>query len=183
MRVSTRLAFTASAVALVGGAAAMALPARAAPSGVGCELSGTAKFSQGPNATGAASLMYTLAGTLTQCAGTAGGPASARIATMRPAKGSGTCVINSTSGVALVTWADRSTTIINYSMSGLGAEVSIAGHAIPSYKIGKKVYRTTRYKGQALTGNVVFGASPVECVGGAVTSASITGVAALTSTS
>jgi hypothetical protein len=180
MRVSSRLALAAGSILLASTAATLAAPAVATPSGGGCELSGTANFIQGPNATSAGRLLYTFSGTLTDCQSSPGGPATGRIATMRPATGGGTCVSNATSGIALVTWADRSTTIVSYSTSGLGAEVSMAGHVIPSYKIGKKVYRTTRDKGDALTGNVIFGANPVECYGGAVTSASITGVAALT---
>jgi hypothetical protein len=108
-----------------------------------------------------------------------GTPASATIATLVPAKGGGGCPSSSTSGVALVTWADRSTTIISYTTQDIGAAVTLNGKVLPSYKVRKKVYRTTRGKDYNPYGYLVFGASPVECAGAGVTTATIAGVAGL----
>lgn len=178
MRVPIRLALPVATLTLAAGAAALALPAGASPSGGGCSMSGTAKFSHGPNAT-AHAFTYTFTGGLYSCQSNTGNPASGRIATLVPSKGTGTCADNTGGGTALVTWADRTTTIVSYTTQSAGAEVVLQGKVLASYKVGKKVYRTTRDKGYAAFGDLGFDASPQQCAGSGVTSASITGVTGL----
>jgi hypothetical protein len=182
MHVPTRLVLAVGSLALISGAATLALPAGASPAGGGCYLSGTAKFVHGPNAT-AHAFTFTFTGSLSSCAGNPATPATGRIATLVPSKGSGTCAENATSGVALVTWADRSSTIVGYATQSAGAEVVLQGKALSSYKVGKKTYRTTRDKGDSAFGDLAFEASPQQCAGSGVTSAGISGVTGLGSTS
>ena len=82
-----------------------------------------------------------------------------------------------------MTWADHKLTIASYTTQSAGAEVVLQGKVLPSYKVGKKVYRTTRDAGDSMFGNLVFDASPQECAGTGVTSAGIVGSAGLYSTS
>jgi hypothetical protein len=182
MRVSTRLVLAASSLALATGAAALALPAGASPGGGGCSMSGTAKFSHGPN-TSAHAFTYTFTGGLYSCQSSTPGPATGKIATLVPSKGSGTCANNTSSGVALVTWLDRTTTIVSYTTQSAGAEVVLQGKVLASYKVGKKTYRTNRDQAYTALGNLGFDASPQECAGSGVTSASILGATGLYSTS
>lgn len=183
MRVPTiRLVLAAALLALAGGATTLAFPAGASPSGGGCYLYGAAKFSHGPNTTSHA-FTYTFSGVLTSCESNPAGPSLGKIATLVPAKGSGTCASNTSSGTALVNWTDRSTTIVSYTTQSVGAEVVLQGKVIASYKVGKKTYRTTRDKGDAAFGDLTFDASPQECTGSGVKSAAIAGAAGLYSTS
>jgi hypothetical protein len=175
---SSRLAVGLVTLALGGAAAVCALPAGAAPNGGGCLMAGTAKFVHGPNTT-AHSFTYTFAGKLTSCQASPSSPASGSIATLAPAKGSGTCGENATSGVALVTWADRSTTIVSYTTQSAAAEVLLQGKVLPAYKVGRKSFKTTRDKGASALGNLVFDASPQQCAGKGVTSAAIQGFTGL----
>lgn len=181
MRVPTRLVVALTSLALAGAGAAVALPAGASPSGGGCYLYGEAYFKHGPN-TSAHAFTYTFNGIVTSCEGSPGTPASGKIATLVPSKGSGTCANNTTSGVALVTWADRTTTITGYTTQSAGSEVVLQGKVLPSYKVGKKVYRTTRDKGDTAFGDLVFDASPQQCAGSGVVTASILGTSSLYST-
>jgi hypothetical protein len=178
MRVPTRLVLPVATLTLAAGAATLALPAGASPGGGGCSMSGTAKFSHGPN-TSAHAFTYTFTGGLYSCQSSNGTPATGTIATLVPSKGTGTCASNTGGGTALVTWADRTTTIVGYTTQSLGAEVVLQGKVIPSYKVGKKTYRTTRDKGYAAFGDLGFDASPQQCAGSGVTTASIIGVTGL----
>jgi hypothetical protein len=182
MRVPPRLALATATLTLAAGAAALALPAGASPTGGGCYLYGTAKFVHGPN-TSSHAFSYTFSGVLTSCQSNTSTPYYGKIATLVPAKGSGTCANNTGSGVALVTWANKKLTIVSYSTQSAGAEVVLQGKVIPAYKVGKKVYRTTLYNGDAALGNLGFDASPQECAGSGVKTASITGAAGLDRTS
>jgi hypothetical protein len=165
-------------VALAAGGAIAAVPASAAEGGM-CKLDGTATFAKGPNATDHP-FTYTFTGDLTSCqSNVAGAPASGKIATVEPAKGTGTCGSNSTAGVALVTWADGKTTIVKYSTQSATAGVVLQGSVVPSYKVKKKTLKTTRFAGYSAAGPLVFEASPPECAGGGVTSAGIAGLVGL----
>jgi hypothetical protein len=181
MRVPTRLVLAMSSLALATAGAALSVPAGASPNGGGCYLYGGANFKHGPNST-AHAFTYTFSGVVTECQGSPSTPASGKIATLVPSKGSGTCANNTTSGVALVTWVDRSTTITSYTTQSAGAEVVLQGKVLASYKVGKKVYRTTRDMGDAAFGDLIFDASPQQCAGTGVTSASILGISGLDST-
>lgn len=182
MRIPTRLVVALTSIALAGAGAAIAVPAGATPSGGGCYLYGGAYFKHGPN-TSAHSFTYTFTGIVTSCEGSPGTPAGGKIATLVPSRGSGTCANNTTSGVALVTWADRTTTITSYTTQSAGSEVVLQGKVLPSYKVGKKIYRTTWDKGDAAFGDLIFDASPQQCAGSGVTSASILGTSGLDSSS
>lgn len=178
MRLPIRLVLTVTSLALAGAGATVAVPAGATPSGGGCYLYGGATFKHGPNAT-AHAFTYTFAGIVTECESNPAGPFQGKIATLVPSTGSGTCANNTSSGVALVTWSDRSTTITSYTTQSAGAEVVLQGKVLPSYKLGKKVYRTTRDKGDTAFGDLVFDASPQQCAGSGVTTASILGTSTL----
>ena len=182
MRRSTRLAVTLTTFALAAAVASVAPPVGASPNEGGCSLSGTAKFSGGPN-TAAHAFTYTFTGTLSNCAASTTTPASATIATLVPAAGSGTCALGNTRGTALVTWADKTTTIIDYTTQATGPAVQLQGRVLPTFKVKKKVYRTTRDKGYSAFGYLAFQASPVECAGSGVTSAGISGITGLNTTS
>src|SRR4051812_40829835 len=163
---------------LIAGALA-ALPAGAAPGGGGCALNGTAKFSHGPNSTDHP-FTYTFSGKLSNCGDSSmSGPASGTIATLVPAKGSGTCANGKTSGTALIKWADRTQTVVKYTTDSVTAEVVLQGDVIKSYKVGKKTYKTTRYAGAGALADLVFQANPQQCAGSGVTTAPITGFAGL----
>ncbi|MDT7544001.1 MAG: hypothetical protein QOE99_111 [Actinomycetota bacterium] len=165
-------------VALAAGGAVAAVPASAAEGGM-CKLDGSATFVKGPNTTDHP-FTYTFTGDLTSCqSNVAGAPASGKIATVEPAKGSGTCGSNSTAGVALVTWADGKTTVVKYSTQSATAGVVLQGSVVPSYKVKKTTYKTTRFAGYSAAGPLAFEASPPECAGGGVTTAGIAGFVGL----
>lgn len=170
------LAAVLSTVAAAGAIAA--LPASAAPGGGGCQLSGTATFVKGPNAT-AHPYSYTFTGTLSSCQSNVSSPASGTIATLVPAKGTGTCQNGSTAGTALVTWADKTKTLVSYTTQSAGAEVVLQGSVIPSYRVGRKTYRTTRFTGAGAAGDLAFEADPTQCAGSGVKSAGIAGFVGL----
>ena len=157
------------------GAAVAALPANAADGG-GCQLDGTAAFKNGPATDQAKKFTYTFSGTLSGCqSNIAGAPTSGKIATTVPAKGTGSCGSNSTAGIAVVTWADKTTTVVSYSTQSVTAGVLLQGTVLPSTKDGKKVVKTTRYAGSGAAGLLAFEASPDQCAGAGVTSAGIAG--------
>jgi hypothetical protein len=161
-----------AAVAVAG--AVSALPASAADGGL-CQLSGNAAFTKGPNSTDHP-FTYTFSGDLTGCqSNTPGAAASGKIATLVPAKGSGTCASNSSAGIALVTWVDKSLTVVSYTTQSATAGVVLQGTVIPSAKVGKKVYKTTKFAGYAAVGLLTFQADPTQCAGSGVTTAPISG--------
>jgi hypothetical protein len=55
----------------------------------------------------------------------------------------------------------------------------LQGSVVPSYKVGKKAFKTTRFAGYSAAGPLVFEASPPECAGGGVTTAGIAGFVGL----
>lgn len=172
---SARVALAAGTLAVLASAAAVALPAGASPGGGGCQLAGNAKFTKGPNSTDHP-FTYTFTGTLSNCMSSeSGAPASGTIGTLVPAKGSGTCANGTTSGVALVKWAGGKQSIISYSTNSVAAEVVLQGTVIPSYKVGKKTYKSTLYSGDGAVGNLAFQADPTQCAGSGVTTAPISG--------
>jgi hypothetical protein len=178
-----RATLTAATLSLLCAGALAALPAGAAPGGGGCQLHGTAKFVHGPNST-AHSFTYTFTGKLSGCQDDSGkAPATGTVRTLLPAKGSGTCQNGTTSGITLITWADKTATVIKYTTQDAGAEVVLQGNAVPSYKVGKKAYKTTRYAGDGALANLVFEADPSQCAGSGVTSAAIDGFAGIGSQS
>ncbi|MBK5305596.1 MAG: hypothetical protein JJD92_02800 [Frankiaceae bacterium] len=163
--------------ALAVGGAIGAVPASAADGGL-CQLEGNATFNKGPNMTDHA-FTYTFSGDLTGCQSNNGAPASGKIATLQPSTGTGTCGTNSGAGVALVTWADKSLSVVQYTTQSATAGVALQGTVIPSAKVGKKTYKTTKYVGYGAAGPLVFDADPAECAAGGVTVAPIHGAVGL----
>ena len=171
----TRTARLLVAAAAIGTAVAV-VPAQAAEGG-GCQLDGTATFKNGPGTDQAKKFTYMFAGTLTGCqSNIAGAPTAGKIATLVPATGTGGCASNTSNGVAVVTWADKTISVVSYSTSSATAGVLLQGTVVPSTKVGKKVIKTTRYAGYGAAGLLAFEASPVECGSGGVKSAGIAGV-------
>lgn len=172
---SARVAVAAGTLAVLASAAAVALPAGATPGGGGCQLAGNAKFVNGPNTTDHP-FTYTFTGTLSNCMSSeSGAPASGTIATLVPAKGSGTCANGTTAGVAIVKWSGGKQSIISYTTNSATAEVVLQGTVIPSYKVKKKTYKSTLYSGEGAIGDLAFQADPTECAGSGVTTAPISG--------
>jgi hypothetical protein len=172
---SVRAALAAGTIAVLASAAAVALPAGAAPGGGGCQLSGNAKFVKGPNGTDHP-FTYTFTGTLSNCmSNESGAPTAGTISTLVPAKGSGTCANGKTSGISLVKWSGGKQSVIKYTTDSVTAEVVLQGTVIPSYKVGRKVYKSTLYSGSGALGDLIFQADPTQCAGSGVTTAPISG--------
>ena len=175
----TRALLIGATITLATTATALAVPSSASPGGGGCQLHGTSKFTKGPNST-AHKFTYTFTGSLSNCQDDSGkAPATGSIATVAPATGSGTCQNGTTNGIALVTWADKTTTIVKYATQDYGANVILQGSALPTYKVGKKTYKTNRYAGDSAFASLVFEADPTQCAGSGVTSAGIDGITGL----
>ena len=164
-------------VALAAGGAVAALPASAADGGM-CQLSGNATFNKGPSGTDHP-FTYTFTGDLTGCQSNNGAPASGKIATLQPATATGSCLSGTSAGLALVTWVDKSLSIVQYTTQAVTAGVVLQGTVIPSAKVGKKTYKTTKYAGYGAAGLLFFQANPQECAGDGVTAAPISGAVGL----
>jgi hypothetical protein len=189
-------------VRAVGGAAALSLapaPAAFAQSGGACQLAGTANFSQGLSLS-AHPFDYGFSGSLTGChSSDAAAPSSGTVSAGEPitiggtayqepvATASGSCANSSTSGVAIVSWADGTDTVIKYSTSGVAAGVVLNGSVVPSVTVpavsgtGSTTVSTTRYGGGSSIGALAFQPpSPTDCnTATGVTSAGISGVVGL----
>ena len=164
-------------VALAAGGAVAAVPASAADGGM-CQLDGTATFKNGPSTSDHA-FSYTFTGDLSGCQSNNGAPASGTIATLQPATATGSCGTNTSNGLALVTWVDKSLSVVQYSTQSATAGVVLQGTVIPSAKVGKKTYKTTKYAGYGAAGALFFQANPQECAGSGVTTAPISGAVGL----
>lgn len=164
-------------LALSASGAVAAVPASAADGGL-CRLEGNAKFAKGPSSTDHP-FTYTFSGDLTGCQSNNGTPASGTIGTLQPATGTGTCASGTTAGLALVTWADKSLSIVQYTTRSATAGVVLQGSVVASAKVGKKTYKTTKYAGYGAAGLLAFEADPQECAGSGVTEAPISGAVGL----
>jgi hypothetical protein len=178
-----RATLSTAVLAAAGAGAAFGVPVHASPGGGGCSLTGSAKFKHGPS-TSSHSFTYTFKGKLANCDdSTNSGVTSGTIATLLPAKGSGTCGNGTTAGTALITWSDKTRSGISYTTNSAGAEVVLQGNVVKKYTVKKKTYKSTRYVGDGALGNLVFQANPQQCAGSGVTTAPITGFAGLGSES
>jgi hypothetical protein len=161
--------------------------AAAAPNGGGCQLQGGASFSPGLSNT-AQNFAYSFTGNLTNCQSSSGGPASGTVFAgtngLPVPSGNGSCVSSTTSGIAVVQWADGTTTVVQYSTSGAAAAVSLQGTVIASVTSSTgTTYTTTRYAGDSALGTLAFQPpDPTACAGAGVTSAAISGTVSLGST-
>jgi hypothetical protein len=172
-----------------------------AASGGGCQLKGTAAFAPGLGTT-AQPFTYSFGGDLTGCQSTeAGSPATGRVQAggtytdpatgkgyvLPNATGTGSCASSTTSGLALIMWADGTRTITQYSTSGAAAAVLLDGTVVDSTTLQPVnpadpplTVTTTRYQGSSSHGLLAFEATPTDCQTG-VSTAGIEGVVGLTS--
>jgi hypothetical protein len=189
-------------LAMVAGMLLAAAPARA-DSG-GCQLQGTATFSPGLSNT-AGPFTYGFKGTLSGCQSTAAAaPAAGTVEAGQvytdpvtlerfqepAATGSGTCANGTTSGTAIITWADATRTVIAYSTTAVGAAVHLSGSVVSGVTLPainpapgqptSTTLTTTRYAGAQALGVLAFQADPTPCAGAGVTTAGIIGATALT---
>jgi len=187
----------ASAVIVLG--LALASPAWG-QSGGGCQLKGSANLSPGLS-NNDQNFTYDFGGDLSGCqSNQAGAPASGTVEAGKvvtdPATGerfqepvsagSGSCVSSSTNGIAIATWADGTTTVVQYSTTGALAAVDLTGTVIASVTLPainplpgqptSKTITTTRYAGQSAAGVLAFEPpDPTACSGAGVTAAGIDG--------
>lgn len=129
-------------------------PSAFAASAGGCQLQGTANFSPGLNSS-SQPFTYNFGGALSGCQSSeAGAPASGAVAAgqtlaeqvknsitgatdtvtyQEPVPtGNGGCASSTTSGSALVTWADGTSTVLSYSTTGALAAVNLSGSVAAS---------------------------------------------------
>ena len=166
MRSRRTLALLAAVVAALG---ALSFASSASAASGGCQLKGTASFTPGLSTT-SQPFTYSFGGDLTGCQSTeAGAPAT------------GGCASSTTEGLALITWADGTRTLTDYSTSGAAAAVKLDGTVIASTTLQPVdpldpplTVTTTRYQGSASQGLLAFEATPTECTTG-VTAAGIEG--------
>lgn len=191
------LAGVAGTVAALAAALAITLPAGAASSSGGCVLSGMANFTPGLSSN-TQPFSYNFSGTLSNCQSTDSSAPSTGVVSagqtitvngvvyQEPtATGSGGCSSSTTSGIAIVSWKDGTTTILKYNTTGAAAAVNLTGSVIPSVtltQVGGTATTTvtsTRYVGNAANGQLTFGTtSPQDCLSG-LKQASINGVTEL----
>ena len=170
-----------------------------AASGGGCQLKGTASFTPGLSTT-SQPFTYSFSGDLTSCQSTeagspatgfvqAGGtytdPASGKAYTLPSSTGTGGCSSSTTQGLALITWADGTRTLTQYSTTGAAAAVKLDGTVVDSTTLQPVnpadptlTVTTTRYNGDASHGLLAFEATATDCQTG-VNSAGIEGVVGL----
>jgi hypothetical protein len=174
-------------------------PGASAASGGGCQLKGTAAFTPGLSTT-SQPFTYSFGGDLTRCQSTeAGSPATGRVQAggtytdpstgkgyvLPSSTGTGGCASSTTQGLALITWADGTRTITQYSTSGAAAAVLLDGTVLDSTTLqpvdpldAPLTVTTTRYQGAASHGLLAFEATPTDCQTG-VSTAGIEGVVGL----
>jgi hypothetical protein len=188
--------------AVVVGSLALVSSAYAA-SGGGCHLQGTASFSPGLT-NNDQNFTYSFSGNLVDChSSVAGAPATGTVSAGRvetdPATGEqfqepvpsgrGSCVSGTTSGTAIATWVDGSTTVVSYSTDAVTGAVKLSGTVIASVTLQainpapgqptSKTITTTRYAGSDASGALTFQPpDPTQCnTSTGVGSAAIDGVA------
>ena len=108
--------------------------------------------------------------------------------------GNGSCGSSTTSGTAIVNWADGTATVVSYGTTGALAAVELTGSVIPSVNDTLASYtgpskappasthpvNTTRYAGSSSFAQLFFEPpDPTACAGAGVTSAGISGVVTL----
>ena len=187
--------------------AVAASPAGAA-SGGGCHLEGTASFSPGLSNT-AQDFTYSFAGALSDCqssdaaAPTSGSVEAGKTVTMQVHNsitgatdtvtyqepvptGHGSCADSTTSGIALVNWADGTRTVVDYDTTGVAAAVELSGTVVDSVTLTAtnaqagdpttQTLTTTRYAGHGAEGVLAFQPpDPTACAGAGVGTAGISG--------
>jgi hypothetical protein len=170
-----------------------------AASGGGCQLQGSAALSPGLSNT-SQSFTYSFSGNLTSCQSSqAAAPPSGTVEAGKAVtgaageqfqspvpSGTGSCASSTTSGIAIVTWADGTQTVVQYSTTGAAAAVHLTGTVIASVTLAainpapgqptSETISTTRYAGQSALGELAFQPpDPTACGGAGVTTAGISG--------
>jgi hypothetical protein len=178
-------------------------PAASAASVSGCRLDGSAGFTPGLN-NNAQNFQYVFNGSLTRCSTSqSGAPTSGTVSAgeivlinfqqfQEPVPtGNGGCSNSTTSGTAIVTWADATRTVVRYSTTGAAAAVHLQGTVIPSVTLPainpqpgqptSTTITTTRYTGDSAHALLAFEPSdPTACATpGGATTAGIGGVIGL----
>jgi hypothetical protein len=191
---------------VLGVAALLALaPSAFAASGGGCQLQGTASFTPGLNSN-AQNFAYSFHGDLSSCQSSeTGAPASGAVSAgeavtiggqqfQEPVpSGNGSCETSTTSGTAIVTWADGTKTVVQYSTTGAAAAVDLQGTVVPFVTLQainpqpgqptSTTVTTTRYGGSSAAGLLTFQPpDPTACnTPAGVSSAGISGFIGLNS--
>jgi hypothetical protein len=163
---------------------AFAGSASAAEAG-GCQLHGTANISPGLS-NNAQDFSYSFSGALSNCqSSTIGAPTNGGVFAgtngLPVPSGNGSCANSTTSGIAVVQWADGSTTVVQYTTTGALAAVALQGTVIGSVTTSSgTTYSTTRYPGDTAFATLAFEPpDPTACTGAGVTTAGIDGVVGL----
>ena len=181
-----RLVSAAASVAAVGVAVLAAAPGAMAQQGGLCQLAGQANFSPSISAT-SQPFSYSFTGTLSNCQSSVKAPTGGTIAVgtngLPAASATGSCATSTTSGTAVITWNTGTTTVEQYSTTGVTGAVVIQGSVISSVSTSTGTTYTTNEPstpvGEGAGGLVTFqppnpqGCSPG---GGGVSSAAINGV-------
>jgi hypothetical protein len=156
----------------------VAAPSALAASGGGCQLQGSANISPGLNGS-AHNFTYNFGGNLSGCqSNVAGAPATGTVSAgnvrtisaeqfQEPVpSGNGSCGSSTTSGTAIVTWADGTNTVVQYTTTGALAAVTLQGTVIASVTLPainplpgqptSATITTTRYAGSGALGTLAF---------------------------
>jgi hypothetical protein len=170
----------------------------------GCHLQGSASFNPGLNSS-SQPFSYSFGGQLSSCqSSTAGSPTAGSVEAGKVytdstgeqfqepvSTGTGGCANSTTSGTAIVTWADGTATVVQYTTTGAAAAVHLSGKVIPSVtlpainpQVGQPMsttINTTRYAGATALGGLTFQPpDPTACnTPAGVTTAAIDGVIGL----
>jgi hypothetical protein len=191
--------------------------AAGSPRGGECQLQGTASFATGLNSSSQA-FNYSFGGNLSSCQSSeSGAPTSGAVSAGQTVtksvvnsitgltdtvtyqepvpSGTGSCATSTTSGQAVVTWADGSTTVESYSTKGAAAAVVLTGSVQSSMTLAAVnaapgdpstiTIATTRYAGESTGGALAFQPpDPTACnTSAGVKTAGISGVLGLGSQS
>lgn len=158
-----RLIVGISGVALLGAAAMTGVGgASAAPAKQACVLKGVAHISPGLSTANRA-FSYTFTGQFSNCKGTDSTVKSGTVT----ASGSGTggCTKSTTSGTATINWNNGTNTTLTITTTGVGAALAVQAKATSG-----------AFAGKSAKAALVFQATPTQCIGAGVSSASFTGV-------
>ena len=190
-------------------------PSALASSVGGCQLQGTANFSPGLNSS-TQPFSYNFGGALSGCQSSeAGVPTSGAVEAGKALaeqvknsktgatdtvtyqepipSGNGSCGSSTTSGSALVTWADGTHTVVSYSTTGALAAVNLSGSVAPSLTLTAVnaqegdpttfTIATNRFAGDSASGLLLFQPpEPTACnTSAGATTAAISGAVSLSS--
>ena len=190
-----KLAFLVTAA--VAGFLLFVAPPAAAQSGGLCQLNGTANITPGLSNT-SGNFTFTFSGALSGCqsndstAPTQGAVGIGQtivvnglVAQEPAATGSGSCANSDGSGIAIVSWADGTTTVVSFTTQAVTGAVNLSGSVMDSVTLpvvnpqpGQPTtvtVTTTRYAGDQVQGALSFQADPTQCAGSGVTSAAVSG--------